>query len=286
MINFSELLWKPGQTRHQSRRTAPLPLQEEVEHTPRLNTVPTEKAKLDPDSKAALLTDSHSAVGDRFRFLRMRLHELRELAKLHSLVITSPLPGEGKSTIAMGLATALTEGGKYTTLLIEADMHHPVLANKLGIPSRPGLAECLENGLDPMSEIRKVEPLGWCLLQAGRPLGNPTQDLQSDVLSTVIQRVSLYFDWIVIDAPPVLPLTDALSLSQLVDATLIVARAGRTSRAAIDAAVKLIVRKHVLGIVLNGAEGLTRLYSGYQGHYGRREPPHPRALAPSADTNS
>jgi Mrp family chromosome partitioning ATPase len=121
-----------------------------------------------------------------------------------------------------------------------------------------------------MARLSKVEPLGWYLLQAGEPQGNPTELVQTEAVSALLQRVSLYFDWILIDTPPALPLTDALSLSRKVDATILVARAGRTSREAIEECLKLIGQKHVLGIVLNGAEGLGRLYSHYSEYYRKK----------------
>jgi capsular exopolysaccharide synthesis family protein len=185
-------------------------------------------------------------------------------------VITSPLPGDGKSTIAMSLATILSEQGQRPVLLIEADLHKPALAKSLGLRPRPGLAECLEDGADPLSQLRRVEPLGWYSLQAGYPRGNPTELMQSDALKTVLEKLSPYFDWILIDTPPVLPVTDALSLSKQVDATLLIARADRTPREAIEQAVTAIGRKHVLGILLNATEGLGRRYSQYYGHYGRK----------------
>jgi capsular exopolysaccharide synthesis family protein len=270
MINFSELIWKSAKTTEHRLRPASVAGTEEIELGSELRHTPVEKAQLEPGNRVVLLTDPRSAGADRLRFLRMRLRELRELAKLQSVVITSPVPADGKSTIAMSLATALAEGGKQTVLLIEADLHHPSVANSLGLESRLGLAECLEDGLEPMAHIRKVEPLGWYLLQAGTPQGNPTELLHSGVFAEVMRGVSPHFDWILIDTPPVLPLTDAFSLSRQVDATLLVARAGRTSREAIDEAVKLIGRQHVLGIVLNGSENLTRVYSQYYGHYGKK----------------
>ncbi len=180
------------------------------------------------------------------------------------------MPEDGKSTIAMSLATNLSEQGQRTVLLIEADLHKPALARSLGLRPRPGLAECLEDGLDPLSQLRKVEPLGWYSLQAGSPRGNPTELIQSDALKALMERLTPYFEWILIDTPPVLPLTDALSFSRQVDATLLVVRADRTPREAIEQALTVIGRKHVLGIVLNGAEGLGRLYSQYYRHYGKK----------------
>lgn len=270
MINFSELLWKAGPTKDRRLRSVKVAPSEEFEPLSALRNVPAEKAELETGSRLLLLTDPRSASADRFRYLRMRLRELRELAKLRSLVITSPLPDDGKSTIAMALSTTLAEEGKHPTLLIEADLHHPTLASSLGLKAHAGLAECLEKGLDPLSQIRKVEPLGFYLLQAGMPRGNPTELLQSDALATLMQTLSLHFDWILIDTPPALPLTDAVALSRQVDATLLVARADRTSREAIEQTLKVIGPKHVLGIVLNGAAGLNKLYSDYYGYYTNR----------------
>jgi capsular exopolysaccharide synthesis family protein len=270
MINFSELLWKSGRTREHKFGAPSVLVPGEIEGVSALRHIPVEQVELRPGSRVALLTDPRSPGADRLRYLRMRLRELRELARLKSLVVTSPLPEDGKSTIAMSLATALSEGGKQAVLLIEADMHRPGIGGSLGIRPRAGLAECLEDGLDPMAQIRKVEPLGWYFLQAGEARGNPAELLQSDTVASVIQGVSTYFDWVLVDTPPVLPLTDALLLSRQVDATLLVARAGRTSHEAIEDALKRIGRKHVLGIVLNGAESLARLYSKYYGYYPKK----------------
>jgi succinoglycan biosynthesis transport protein ExoP len=268
MINFAELLWKPGQTGEKSRKTTAAVIDPlEVRGAPALELAPIDVVQLPAGGRLAQLTDSHSASADRFRFLRMRLRELRDLAKLRSMAVTSPLPGDGKSTVTTSLATALAEGGKHPTLLIDGDLHHSSVAKSLGIPLRSGLAECLQDNVDPMSEIRRLEPFGFHLLQAGEARGNPTELLQSAALSAVMQRLAPHFDWIVADTPPILPLTDALSLSRQVDATLIVARADRTSRDAIEETIKLIGQKYVLGIVLNGAEGLDRQYSRYYGHY-------------------
>ena len=239
----------------------------EVQTLAGLDQAPVEEAQLSAGSRVALLTDSRSPGADRLRFLRMRLLELRELAKLKSIVITSPMSGDGKSTIAMSLATSLSDHGQRTVLLIEADLHQPSVGRSLGLRSKPGLAECLEDATDPLTLLRRIEPLGWYLLQAGSSRGNPTELIQSDAFKGVMEGLAPYFDWILIDTPPVIPLTDALSLSRQVDATLLVARADRTPREAIEQALTVIGRKHVLGLVLNGADSLGRLYSEY--YYGR-----------------
>ncbi len=195
-----------------------------------LRQVPVREVTVEPESRIIFHTEPRSAGADRFRFLRMRLRELWNAGKLKSLLITSPLASDGKSTIALNLATALSEAGKRTVLVIEGDLHHPSLTERLGLKPEPGLAECLERGVDPLSSLNRIEPLGWYLLEAGKPGGNPTELLQSDTLSKVIQKLSPHFDWILIDAPPVTPLTDSLSLVRQVSAALLVAREGRTPR--------------------------------------------------------
>jgi capsular exopolysaccharide synthesis family protein len=186
------------------------------------------------------------------------------------MVITSPLPQDGKSTVAMNLATALAEKGRRNVLLIDADLYHPSACPILALSARPGLSECVERGLDPLSAISRLEPLGWYLLAAGTPQGNPTEIVQSDALGGIIRRLSSIFDWVLIDTPPVAPLTDAISISRNVDTSLLVVRADRTPRDAIEQAVSLLGRKHVVGILLNAAEGLNQVYSEYYGHYGNK----------------
>ena len=240
-----------------------------------------------PLAAALSSSDPRSAGADRFRFLRMCLREVGNAGKLKSLQITSPLAQDGKSTIALNLATALAEGGKRTVLLIEADLHRPNLSAQLGIEKRVGLADCLEGNLNPVSAVIRLEPLGWYLLPSGEPRSNPTELLQTDAFAGVLQRLSPFFDWILIDSPPVIPLTDALSLARQADATLLVAREGRTPREAIEKAIAVLGRKRVLGIVLNALQGLDRMYSGYYGYSGYsgsndlREVGHPKSLKKS-----
>ena len=233
-----------------------------------LQQVPTVEVQVLPDSRIVMHTDPRSAGADRFRFLRMCLRELWNTGKLKSLLITSPAPQDGKSTVALNLATALAEGGKRTVLLIEADLHHPSLTERLGLERRPGLAECLEGRLNPFTALRRLEPLSWYLLSAGETRTNPTDLLQTEALASMMQELSTHFDWIIIDSPPLTPLADATSMARRANATLLVAREGRTPREAIERAIALLGRQRVLGIVLNGVAGLDRLYSGYYGYNG------------------
>jgi succinoglycan biosynthesis transport protein ExoP len=238
----------------------------------KLQDLPIDIVQFDPGSRIAVHTDPQGLYADRFRFLRMRLRELWIGGNLKSLLITSPLPHDGKSTIALNLATSLAEQGKRSVLLIEADLHQPTLTSQLGLKIESGIANCLEDGAEPLSLTRRIEPLGWYLLPAGRPRGNATELLQREALAELFQTMSRHFDWVIVDSPPVTPLADALALSHLTDATLLVARAGRTPVEASEMAIDLLGRKHVLGIILNGVEGTDKAYSKYFGSYGGKKP--------------
>jgi succinoglycan biosynthesis transport protein ExoP len=234
----------------------PLPLQQ----------IPVVEVQVLPESRIIMHEDPASAAADRFRFLRMCLRDLWTAKKLKSLLITSPLPQDGKSTIALNLATALAERGKRKVVLIEADLHNPTLTTTLGLDNQPGLADCLEANVNPVSVLRRIEPLGCYLLSAGEVRSNPTELLQTEALTDVLQQLSVHFDWVLIDSPPVVPLTDAVLLARQANATLLIAREGRTPREALERSIALIGRQRILGVVLNGMEGLDRLYTGYYGY--------------------
>jgi receptor protein-tyrosine kinase len=243
---------------------------DEIEKTSELRHLSIHTVEVKPESRIVLASDPRSPGADRFRLLRMSLRELRTSAKLQTVVITSALPQDGKSTVALNLATVLAEKGKHPVLLIEADLHCPTLSNTLGLSVAPGLAECLDDGLEPLSALRRLDPLQWFLLQAGEPRGNPTELLQSASFARILEKLSPYFEWILIDTPPLAPLSDALLLSRQADATLLVVRADRTTRVEVAKAVELLGPGRVAGIVLNGAQELNRLYSKYSGYYGKK----------------
>jgi capsular exopolysaccharide synthesis family protein len=234
---------------------------------PALDTVPVDSVLIPTSTRLEVHSNPRGPCADRFRFLRLRLQERWNPEKLKTLLITSALPHDGKSTVSLNLATALAEHGKRPVLLIGADLHRGTLTEQLGLPYRPGLGECLEHGRQPLSLIRRLQPLGWYLLPAGKTRLNPTELLQGGAISELLKDLSPHFEWILIDSPPVSPLADTLALRQKCDATLLVVRAGRTPTQAVEQAVELLGAKHILGIILNGMEGLHRAYAKYYGSY-------------------
>jgi capsular exopolysaccharide synthesis family protein len=226
-----------------------------------------ERVSLESRARVVLHQDPNGPAADRFRYLRMRLKELRTSANLRTLLVSSPLPNDGKSTIVMNLATALAENGDRKVLVVEADLHHATLCGRLGLPASPGIAEYLESRDAATPSVRKLGSLGWHFLPAGAATSNPTELVQLDRMRSLMHKLASTFDWVVIDSPPVLPVADALSLAQMANATLLVARAGVTPREAIEDSVRLLGLDNVLGVILNGGIGVNQLYANYKRYY-------------------
>jgi capsular exopolysaccharide synthesis family protein len=266
MINFAELLLKP---RAVAEHTAK-PNSENTLSVSGFARITVEQVAPGPEARIVFQTDPNGPGADRFRYIRMRLRELWRKTNLRSILITSALPDDGKSTVALNLATVLAERGNRKVLVIEADLHHPALSERLGIPQQTGISELLEEAGDQIPQIRRLNPLGWYLLSAGHTTGNPTELLQSERLPALMRKLAPHFDWILIDSPPTLPLADAISLSQCCDATLLVARADTTPREAIEDTIRLLGPEKVVGIVLSGAIGVNQLYANYHRYYSPR----------------
>ncbi len=226
---------------------------------------PVETIPVPEESRLVIHTDPRSAGADRFRLVQMRLRHLQASKRLKNLLITSPTPGDGKSTVSLNLAAALAEKGKKPVLLLEADVYRPSLLKKLGISPWAGLTECLDNKSDPMLAIRRIDPMGFYILPAGTPtmMGN---FLQAALTPQFFEGLATTFNWILVDAPPTTPMAEILALKVLTDATLLVARARETPREAIELAAQTLGRDHIIGIVLNGVEGLEKVYSKYYGY--------------------
>jgi len=223
--------------------------------------------QLGPESRLIFHTDPTGPGAERYRLLRIRLQAIRAEAPVKTVLITSPGPQEGKSTLALNLAAALSEKKNQSVLLLEGDLRCPSLARELGLKLPSGLTQCTRSDAGLQSVIWKIEPLGFYLLPCGKSIKNPVEILNSEWFAEATEKLASSFDWIVIDSPPAIPVVDTLSLKARADATLIVARAGRTQQSAIDDAVRILGQDHVLGVILNAVEKFDRGYYEYYRHY-------------------
>ncbi len=229
--------------------------------------VATEVSAVPEESRVVVHNDPRSPAADRFKWAAIRLKNMQASRGLKTLLITSPLPGDGKSTVALNLATLLSEKGKTPVLLVEADTYRPTIVKKLGLSPWPGLYGCFRRERDPKLEIRQIDPLGFYLLPAGQAEGEDDTLFQLNFVPQLIGDLqSTPSSWILVDSPPTTPIAEILALKARADATLLVARAGHTPREAIEETVRNVGRDHIVGIILNAVEGLDRIYSKYYGY--------------------
>lgn len=221
------------------------------------------RAQLGVRSRLVFYTEPSSPGAERYRLLRHRLNAAHTEANIRTLLITSPGPAEGKSTVALNLAAALAEKENQHVLLLEGDLRCPSLTRALGLKLPSGLTQCERSDVGLRSAIWRVEPLGFYLLPAGKAMDNPAELLGSEWFPEMTAKLAACFDWIIIDAPPVLPVADAVSLKRLADSSIVVARAGRTQRGAVTEAIRILGRTGVLGVLLNGVEKFDDGYNQY-----------------------
>lgn len=223
------------------------------------------------ESRVVTLTAGNSLGAEKFRVLRARLRNLRERRQLQKLVITSAVSGEGKTLMAMNLAVCLAKNTREKVLLLEGDLRKPVLSEYLGIEALNGIGEWASVDEPASRFIYRLDDLQLWILPAGSPSENPANTLQSSRFAELYKRLSACFDWIIIDAPPLLPTADISFWSLHADGLLLVVREGKTSKAALQKGLETLDNPKVIGVVLNDAR---EAESGYYSPDYRRGQKH------------
>lgn len=136
----------------------------------------TARVSLSPESRLVCITDEESLAAEKFRFLGIRLRYLQQKRAVKSMVVTSSVAGEGKSTVAGNLACALAGNKQHRVLLLDGDLRRPSLAQQLGLGELPGLSELLEGDFDRLTNIYRLERLNFWILPAGQPVKKPLGD--------------------------------------------------------------------------------------------------------------
>ncbi len=217
--------------------------------------------------------DPEDTRAEAFRSLRTNVTFVGAEKTLQYIAITSPSPGEGKSTIASNLAATLGMGGNKT-LLIDGDLRRPLLHHAFGLVQEPGLTDVLIGRADSKEAIRPGVAQNLDLLPSGPTPPNPSELLGSDSMHALINELRREYDYIIFDTPPVLPVTDAAVISSNSDATIMVIRAGSTEEQAAQRALAQLKRVHarLAGAVLNDvSQKHDRYYYSYDSY--RSEPP-------------
>jgi protein-tyrosine kinase len=191
---------------------------------------------------------------EQFRKMRSKLYQVQANTGLHTLLITSTVPAEGKTFVAMNLALAITRQQGRKVLLVDGDLRAPKLASALGVSATPGLTEFLCGAADETSIVKTDSEGSLFFIPGGNMVVNPTEMLATERLQWLFSRMAPLFDWVIVDAPPVLPVSDAGILAGHCDGVLVVVRAASTAHDLVGKALEELQEKNLLGVVLNRVE--------------------------------
>jgi capsular exopolysaccharide synthesis family protein len=226
-----------------------------------------------PASRLVTLSDKESLAAEKFRFLGVRLRQIQQNRPLKKLLITSTIPEEGKSMVSSNLAVTLARKKQQKVLLLEGDLRRPALASLFGLTKLVGLSDWLQGDPSPMPNIYHLEGAGFWFLPAGLPPENPLELMQSSRLSTLVAQLAGWFDWIVIDSPPLLPLADTTVLTRLVDGVFLVVREGTTRKKQLQRGLQVLDQSKWFGVILNSCSSTD--HTSYYQRYGPVPSPVP-----------
>jgi capsular exopolysaccharide synthesis family protein len=211
-----------------------------------------------------------SFEAEQYRVLRHMLKGRRKLDACTTIVVSSAIPGDGKTTTVINLAAALAQDPNTRVLLADADIRRPSVSKYLGLDdaSGTGLVDLVQNqALELKKVVRFRTGLNFSILQAGTQPKAPHEVLNSPRLGLVLEEARRHYDYIVLDSPPVVPVPDCRILAKLVDGILLVVAAHKTPRPLLAEAMDAMEPEKLIGLVFNSDDRPLGGYGYYQGYY-------------------
>ena len=187
---------------------------------------------------------------EQYRKLAAALHQMQLDHGTRSVMVTSALPGEGKTLTAANLAVTLSESFQRRVLLIDADLRRPGAHDIFRVSNESGLSDELDADRGTLQSLIDVSPR-LTLLPGGSPSADPMSRLTSARMQHLLDDAVTRFDWVVLDTPPVLSMPDASLLARMLDVIVFLVRAGKTPSRSIQRAMGVIDRTKIAGVVLN-----------------------------------
>jgi capsular exopolysaccharide synthesis family protein len=228
------------------------------------------------------LTDRGVGV-EQFRSLRSHVYQAHYEAPLKTILIASGMPSEGKSFVAANLAVSLARNSVNNVLLIDGDLRRPTLHNLLGAPDSPGLSDYLEGTVDVIDVMQRdgnpetaegdsvSSVSNLTFIPSGKSRDNSSELVANHRIEELIAAVSSHFNWILIDSPPALAVTDAVDLARAADAVLLIARGASTPYDVARRTQAAFGKSRILGFVLNDVKETPRRGSYNYNYYFNNE---------------
>jgi len=229
------------------------------------------EVRWDPSEEGHLIDAErpNQAPTEEFRSLRTRLNHLQGIQPLHTLVVTSASPAEGKTFTAANLSVVQSHLQQNLTLLCDFDFRRPTLHNLFSMDRSPGLTDYLLGKATLSEVIKRVAGTNLYVAPAGGAVLNPLELLNLKEVRVLMERLPTLFNWVILDTPPLLFAADANLLATMCDGTLLVVRLSQTTIDSVTRAIQGMSHNNVIGVVANGASRseLYSKYSYYQSYY-------------------
>jgi capsular exopolysaccharide synthesis family protein len=231
-----------------------------------IDSAPSLAVEASAVSRLVALRDTKSLGAEKFRALATRMQNIRKQRALKSVQVTSSVVNEGKTLVAANLAVTFAKYSGYKTLLIGGDLHRPTLASLFGLSGLRGVNDWWSGPDKTISHfLNQLDDLPLWFLPAGDASDQPSEILQSPRLAEAFAQLAAWFDWIVVDSTPMLPIVDVNLWSRLVDGTLLIVREGVTPVNALKKGLQALDNLKLVGVVLNEATEFDQL--DYDGQY-------------------
>jgi capsular exopolysaccharide synthesis family protein len=221
------------------------------------------------------LIDPVSLAAEQYRTLRHIVEQASRVEKVSIIAVSSPSIGDGKTTTAINLAGTLAQASEAQVLLIDADLRRPQVSSRLALAdSTPGLVGLIHDpALTLASVVCPCPPFNLSVLPAGSAIASPYELLKSARLGQLLEEARARYDYVVLDAPPLVSIPDCRVIGRHVDRFLLVVAAHRTPAPLFDEALRILPPAKILGMVFNGGESVHTTYR-YRSVYSaaRRQP--------------
>ncbi len=209
------------------------------------------------DARIVTYFDPKGLITEQYKILRTNILSLKSAKRPKSIVITSAIHSEGKTITSLNLAVSMSQAvRKPKILLIDADMRRGRVAKYLGVNQDIGLSELLQDKATPSEVMFNIDIDNLTFISSGETPDNPAELLGSDTMSNFLSEMRQKFDYLLIDTPPIIPVTDSGIVGAQCDGVIMVIQAGRTQRGVVRRAEELLYQAHskILGHVLTNIE--------------------------------
>jgi capsular exopolysaccharide synthesis family protein len=216
--------------------------------------------------------DQESPIATEMRRLYSNIRHIDGKNPKRSFLVTSAERGEGKSTVASHLALTVARFRGKKSLLVDADLRRPKVHQIFDVPKEPGLFECLNGEIDPMEAVKDTPIENLKIIPAGRRVKSPAHLFEGDIMTEIFEKIKFYYDIVIVDSAPVIPVSDPMLISSVLDGVILVMLAGRTPRNVSLRAKNILLdaNANLLGVVVNNMSEVLPYYYDYR-YYGYTE---------------